>query len=370
MTLPKHPSFSFPTRPSPFFPFYFFILFFLACPSAPTPPKEDDCRPASPTDTTSHNFIWRLDTLGDGNGSELNAVCVINDTLAYAVGEIYLKDSLGQIDPSAYNVAKWDGKKWELLRIQFYTFCNQAHTSSYPGTAVWAFGANEVWVASYSQIAIWNGSSQTGLTCLPVSVSKIWATSNSNVYTAGPVGNLGFYNGTTWQKLSSGTTLDIFDIYGAENCRGETEILAVASNFINVPQGKKLLLISGTTVSSVSDDGLPLAISGTWFAPRQSYYVVGDGVYRADALGGPWRLDSGHPLVYKFCIRGLAVNDIVIGGSFGLIIHFNGSTWRHFTGSEVPSFFGSFTSVAIHSRLVVAVGDYENGKAVALVGRR
>ena len=42
-------------------------------------------------DTTSHNFTWEIDTLGDGGSSVLRDVAIINDTLAYAVGEIYKK---------------------------------------------------------------------------------------------------------------------------------------------------------------------------------------------------------------------------------------------------------------------------------------
>ncbi|MDL1891482.1 hypothetical protein FBQ87_01125, partial [Sphingobacteriales bacterium CHB3] len=42
---------------------------------------------ATTLDTTSHNFTWQIDTLGDGNASTLNDIAIINDTLAYAVGE-------------------------------------------------------------------------------------------------------------------------------------------------------------------------------------------------------------------------------------------------------------------------------------------
>src|SRR5437867_933439 len=42
-------------------------------------------------DTTSHSFQFFRDTLGDGSSSVLNDVAIINDTLAYAVGEIYLQ---------------------------------------------------------------------------------------------------------------------------------------------------------------------------------------------------------------------------------------------------------------------------------------
>ena len=66
---------------------------------------------ATTLDTTSNNFIWQTFTFGDpgAGSSNLNDVVIVNDTLAYAVGEIYLNDSTGQPDPNAYNLIKWNG---------------------------------------------------------------------------------------------------------------------------------------------------------------------------------------------------------------------------------------------------------------------
>ena len=57
---------------------------------------------ATTMDTTSHNWTYTLDTLGE-SGSYLLDVAIINDTLAFAVGEIHIGDSV-------YNIAKWNGK--------------------------------------------------------------------------------------------------------------------------------------------------------------------------------------------------------------------------------------------------------------------
>ncbi len=43
-------------------------------------------------DTTSHEFTWEIDTLGDGNRSVLNDVAIINDTPVYAVEQVYVRD--------------------------------------------------------------------------------------------------------------------------------------------------------------------------------------------------------------------------------------------------------------------------------------
>ena len=75
-------------------------------------------------DTTSHQFTWQVDTLGDGASSVLYDVAIINDTLAYAVGEMYLRDTLGYFDPNAFNIAKWNGIRWQLKRLPFIGPCS------------------------------------------------------------------------------------------------------------------------------------------------------------------------------------------------------------------------------------------------------
>ena len=73
----------------------------VSCKQATTGPT-----PLSGPDTTSHNFLWTLDTLGDGNSSTLYDVAIINDTLAYAVGEISVRNSIGGYRTPAFNFAR------------------------------------------------------------------------------------------------------------------------------------------------------------------------------------------------------------------------------------------------------------------------
>ena len=71
-------------------------------------------------DTTSHNWVFDPPVLlGDGSSSVLYDVVIIseNPPLAYAVGEIYKMDSLGNWDPLPYNLVKWDGSSWTLQRV-------------------------------------------------------------------------------------------------------------------------------------------------------------------------------------------------------------------------------------------------------------
>ncbi len=67
-------------------------------------------------DTTSHNFTWQTFTFGQHSSSVLYDVAIINENNIWAVGEIYMNDSLGNPDPTSYNAVHWNGQNWELIK--------------------------------------------------------------------------------------------------------------------------------------------------------------------------------------------------------------------------------------------------------------
>jgi hypothetical protein len=69
-------------------------------------------------DTSSHNFTWQTFTFGEHSSSMLYDVAIINENDIWAVGEIYMNDSLGNPDPQIYNAVNWNGQVWELKRIK------------------------------------------------------------------------------------------------------------------------------------------------------------------------------------------------------------------------------------------------------------
>ena len=328
-------------------------------------------------DTTSHNFAFQIDTLGDGNSSLLNDVCIIDENNIWAVGEIYFKDVSGQFNDPPYNAARWDGQKWNLIRIPTRIWNTNTFITA-PLKTIIAFGPNDIWVTTGGQVIRYNGQDWGQWQFLFSDlndntfggINKFWGTSNSQLWGGGNKGNIFHFNGSTWQKLSSGTTVDIQDIWGAVDGKtGQQTILAVASYRAAVPQDKQLLRIQNNTVSILSDAGLPFDLSGIWFTVGERYFVVGDGVYYSDVLGNLWQSDSSHPLLYKDAIRGLAQNDIFITGSFGLVSHYNGATWKHYTGSELPPFYGRYKAASYKGNLLIAVGWFDE-QAVILRGMR
>jgi hypothetical protein len=337
----------------------------------------DASAPAQATtmDTTSHNLTWQMDTLGV-TASTLNDVAIINDTLAYAVGELYLRDSTGQIDPEAYNMAKWNGVSWQLIRIQFYTICGQSGRTPYPAISVIAFGANDVWIAMRGdQVARWNGSAQTSMMCLPVSftINRMWGENANSMFAVGATGNIMHYNGSTWHRVESGTTLAMRDIWGATNARtGEREILALASTYTPELQGSMVFRITGNSATSISTTGMSPDMFSIWFVPGRRYYAVGAGIHQKRMLSdSAWSAYAPGVVTRYFSggVRGQDVNDVFVVGSFGEVVHFNGQSWfRYFSDVPLPSGYLGF--VAIKNNLIMATGQLNGQRGIVLIGRR
>jgi len=309
-------------------------------------------------DTTSHDFRWEIYTLGDGTGSScLYDVAIINDTLAYAVGEIY-QDYYK--DYQIYNVAKWNGREWELMKVQFLYFCNQTSTYPFPANAIWAFNENDIWVSSGSQIVHWNGQVWSWPECIPVSVLKLWGENSHSIYAVGYNGGIAHYDGSRWRRIESGTKLNIYDIYGVSN-----EILAVASD-IGVSFDKAILQIKGGAVSALSYQPIRYSLESVWFVAGRRYYVVGDGIFEKRRLTEMnWNTISQDIFT---TIRGNALNDIFAVGVGGRIEHYNGISWKNYQRETgLPSCI--YGSVAVRGNLVIAVG-FNGNRAIALIGKR
>jgi hypothetical protein len=323
-------------------------------------------------DTTSHNFTWEIDTLGDGNSSALYDIAIINDTLAYAVGEIYKRNSLGQYNTDPYNFLKCNGKKWEMKSLTFVAI-----------QAVFAFSENDIWVGS-TVLRHWNGSTWTTWGTAQgfpwgFWINKIWGTSSSNLYVIGDNGNIVHYNGTSWQKVESGTTLALADIYGASN------IMTIAG--VNMSVVKGIVLKNNETSWQTIGEGeiitsnelfkpkLYGSIMSVWIDEKNTIYAGGNLFYKYQfgkwsyVTSLPENYIEGNPNVYYrgfiHKIRGNKSNDLWIVGDRNTIRHFNGISWQQIGMPYDPASDIIWRSVDVKDNFCVAVGDGEN-KAICI----
>jgi hypothetical protein len=325
-------------------------------------------------DTTSHTFVFDIDTLGGASSSVLLDVAIIDESNIWAVGEVYVYDSTGQTDPLPYNVARFDGTEWRLIRMQVPLFCGP-DTSPVRAKSIVIFGPSDVWIATSTTVMRWNGLTFTPL-CIPTSIlqgsiNKMWGDSATSIYCVGNEGTIVHYNGTSWQKLESGTELHVYDVFGGLNpTTGETEVYAVAAEYL-VTNDQLILKIDGTSVTEVSDNTIPSSLNGIWFKPGRRYYVVGSGMYtkRDITLEGAWQwLHPGLTPYYTYAIRGNDLNDIVVCGGVGEVLHYNGMSWKSLRG-EAGNLTGNCYGIAIKGPICAAVG-LSQGQAIIAIGRR
>lgn len=201
-------------------------------------------------DTTSHNFEWQITFLGEGASSYLKDVAIIDEDNIWAVGEIYLKDSLGTLK-NAFNLIHWDGIKWNYYSIQFPVYNSNA-TATFATRAIFSIGLDQIWITSAGAICIKKGDSFSKIAIpselLPGSINKLWG-GGGNYYIVGNKGTIIFYNEASWQKLESNTTQPINDIWGVYNPNTkQSRIFCVASDKYHGGEKKVLQIMDDLTV--------------------------------------------------------------------------------------------------------------------------
>ena len=161
-------------------------------------------------------------------------------------------------------------------------------------------------------------------------MNATWGKSSEDFYVVGNHGMIAHYNGHSWTKIESGTDLPIQDIWGSKDERtGEYEILCVASDsYYN--HGKKLLKIKNNTAEEINSEGLSWSLEGLWFIANRKYVIVGAGYYSSVNYNKTWKETAGLPNIYMEAVAANGINDIFVCGDFGLLSHFNGSSWKHF----------------------------------------
>ncbi|MBP9581640.1 MAG: glucosyl transferase, partial [Ignavibacterium sp.] len=223
-------------------------------------------------DTTSHNFSWQTFEFGQHSSSVLYDVAIINENNIWAVGEIYMNDSLGNPDPNAYNAVHWNGQSWELKRL-FYK------GGIWTITTIFDFNENDIWFSGYMRYL--NGN----FIELPIpdvligwQINKLWGSSSNDLYAVGNNGNIAHYNGSSWTKIESGTTTDIQDVLGFKDAFTSETSVYCAVSYVFQNGDRKILQIKSNTVDSLNWMG-DKRINSIWTSNNKFFFTAGDGVF-------------------------------------------------------------------------------------------
>ncbi|BDQ02995.1 glucosyl transferase [Ignavibacterium sp.] len=322
-------------------------------------------------DTTSHNFTWQSWEFGQHSSSTLYDVAIIDENNIWAVGEIYMLDSLGRPDPNAYNAVHWDGTKWELKRI--YTYSNCSSIDYAPLRSIYAFASNKIVVTSGGGMWWFDGNrwiAECSINpLLTGAINKLWGSSSEDLYAVGNNGNIAHWDGVRWRKIESGTTLNINDIWGDYNsAESDYEIIFIAAQQFVGPE-RNIYRIVDKSVEKLSTLNINQgSIHGIWFKTGRKYYVVGNGIYTTNNVnyGSFWdaSLINLTPY-YTYAIRGSALNNVLICGSFGELLHYNGFTWQSF--QNMLGFFNAdFFNIDVKENVTAVVGQKFNSGIIVI----
>lgn len=310
-------------------------------------------QPVTTMDTTSHNFTFTAYEFGEpltGYSSILYGVAIIDENNIWAVGEIYVNDSLGQT--LRYNAVHWNGSDWTISRLP-YIF--QGQPFYHPIQSVYAFSENDIWFCGNGVIH-WDGNNYVPISIPsniwgPYQMNKLWGTSSSNLYVVGNAGNIAHYNGSQWTRVESGTELALTDVYG----KNENEVYAVGINVQEVKgvvlkgnsNGFSVMINSGIINQNELFDKLYGDLASVWLDDNGTLYAGGNLLYRYN--NGEWdyvrslpeNFIGGNPGAYYRgalgSIRGNASNDYIIAGDRNTLKHFNGISWEQIGLPYSPS---------------------------------
>jgi hypothetical protein len=324
-------------------------------------------------DTTSHNFTWETFEFGGGSYSCFSDVAIISPDNIWAVGEIHTEDTDQWNEDStewidSYNAAHWDGDKWELKRI---TVNFRGSLITPPLDGVFAFSPTDIWFVGslpiYGDGVDWEIFDVRQITGSDLSLTKMWGTSSNDMYFIGRSGSIAHYNGLNWRKISSGTDLDFYSIYGDYNDQTNSwEVIALASDIFHSRE-RVIIKIENSRALPISSYPMSWSMSGLWFIANKKYYVTGNGIYQKKNLEEEsWKELMNFSPYYIYEILGTGLNDIFTLGACQEIMHFNGLTWSRVRPISCE---GSYAGISIQDNIIAIAGSYR-GKGTILVGNR
>jgi len=279
---------------------------------------------ATTMDTTSHNFTWEIDTLGN-YGSYLNDVRIVDENNIWVVGYIKVEDS-------TYNVAHWDGNEWELTQLLYNGIVNEGKAIIYLDNFTLISAGT---IFSSSDEVNWVQWTNVDLNTFPGGINTIWGSSPSDIWFVGDNGSIVHYDGSGFTRMESGTDVDLNNVVGTDDGQYVFSVGYDDSNGHSVILEKQdsewnTLYYNESVVPQNGNMGA--VYKGTDVLNDTVYFTTARGLWKYNYLKEKSSLLESEDFynLMTYGAQGLNIqspNDVLIGTSWARLIHFNGITW-------------------------------------------
>jgi len=309
-------------------------------------------------DTTSHEFTWTVETLGD-YGSYLNDVAIVDENNIWVVGYITLGDSI-------YNAAHWDGNEWEIVRLPAVVYGGGLSMGSL--TSIFALDENNIWCfSSAGSYLKWDGNEWTSewIPYRDGGINAIWASSPEDVWFVGNNGSIVHYDGSGFTRIKSGTEVDLTDIYGIDKDHiwiGGNNTSDARSVLIGILGRTPQILYQRYTDGSnnLNDDRTwSPHIETLWAPPSSNRLLIAGGWGFYEINHHKEMIEYNRQMIAHFSyypekMRGTHSNNLFIVGDNATVYHFNGIGWHWYENIFNTSI--RFTSISLIKSSITIVG--------------
>lgn len=226
-------------------------------------------------------------------------------------------------------ILRYNGTSWSQVAATRWRTMND----------VVGLSANNVWAVGDNGIMLrfdgtnWTGWRYDGSTvssynlntwALPgarIKLRALWAFSPF-IVAVGDDGNAIYHDGSGWNKVTTGITADITDVWGSS----PTDVYGTTSD-------GRLWRWDGSGVWNVTSVVAPGALNAVWGTSASNVYTVGDGgaVFRYN--GSTWQSIRLPTRANLYAVWGTSANNVFVGGAGNALYRWDGSTW---TAEKLP----------------------------------
>ena len=189
--------------------------------------------------------------------------------------------------------------------------------------------ASGITVAKAITIESVNGASFT--TLRPIhNLRGVWGSDSDDVYAVGHGGTILHYNGTSWSSQTSGTTNNLYGVWGTSNGNHVFAVGASGTILYSTGSGSWTALASGTTNT----------LYGIWGNDEEDVFAVGHNGTILNYNGTSWSSMTSNTTNTLYSVEGSGTSDVFAVGASGTILHYNDISWSSQTSGTTNTLYG------------------------------